>query len=187
MRKAVLLLAASFVALPLSADISYVYVRAGKSSQVSAANVDVSELGRITRRYSGTFVWVEREGEELVIRDEATLAEIAKAFEPLDELSPAFESLHDRMKPLEKEARELEERIDAIEDDLDDSDLTDRESESMEDTMRDLTRELRRIERRIRDLEREERRLERIQDEREEDAERELEAIVERAVARNRD
>lgn len=185
MRTAALAVVLALAAAPLSADISYVYVRAGKSTHVSAANIDVEDLGRITRRHAGTFLWVERDGAEHVIRDEAVLADIAKLFEPLDELTPAFESLNDRMKPLERQAQELEERIDAIDDELDDSDLSERETESLEESMRDLARDLRRVERRIRDLEREERRLERIQDEREEDAERELERIVERAVTRS--
>lgn len=181
-----LILAAAFAlfALPLSADVSYIYARGGKDTFVTAGNVDVERIGRITRRHGGTFLWVEVDDEEHVIRDAATLAEIERAFEPLHALSPDFNALHARLKPLEEKAHDLEERIDAIEDDLDDRKLSERESESMEETMRDLTRELRRIERRIRDLEREERRLERVQEEREEEAERELEKIVERVLRR---
>jgi prefoldin subunit 5 len=178
-----LALAFAIAAVPLAADLSYVYMRDGRNAHVTAGNVDIDDLGRITRRFRGTMLWVEVDGKEHIIRDPAALAEIERAFEPVRALSPQVEALQERMKPLDAQISQLEERIDELSDKLDeDENLSARESRTLEERMRGLERELRGLERRMRELERDERRLDRMQDEREEDAERELEAIVERVI-----
>jgi chromosome segregation ATPase len=98
------------------------------------------------------------------------LAEARAAFRNADPLRAEHERLKQKMRPLEKKERELERRIDNLEDD-------DRDASHLREQLRPIARQLRQ-------LEAEEERLDDRKDELNEAAETKLREIVERAIRR---
>lgn len=191
MRNVVRLVILLLLTLPLAAakrNFSYIYQRAGQS-YILAGGININSLGQIQKRWTGDYIWFQRNGQEWLIRDRAVLDEVARAFRPLDPINARYEALHARMRPLEEreedvESRidDLEEKIDAETDDRDDDEIDRAAVRRWEDQLRGLEAERRTFESRLRELEREEEVIDREQERLEAIAEAELVKIVDRAI-----
>lgn len=164
------------LALPLHAGdkFSYVYQRADDSATISRGSLE--EILRLKRRFTGTYLWARVDGRAYLIRDAAALAEMRKAFAPLEALTPHQRALRVKMKPVEQRRDRLERELDDLSDR--DDELTDAEHARMrelEQALRALEPELRKYEAQERDLDEREEALERVFDQ-------EVERIVRRAV-----
>jgi DNA repair exonuclease SbcCD ATPase subunit len=176
MRRLILLL---LLAVTASAGDRFPYVYSRDSSKhwtISRGNVE--DIVRLTKRYSGAFVWARVDGREYLIRDAAVLDEVRRAARPLEELEPAQRSIERRMKPVERQQEKLEDELDQLTDKADDEALTAADHARI----RDLRSQIRDLERQLHPLEQEERQI----DEREEELDRvfddEVERIVKRAI-----
>jgi chromosome segregation ATPase len=155
---------------------SYIYSYGG-NSYTTLSSGSVQDLVRLTKRFSGKYLWVSLDGREYLIRDPGVLAEVARGAAALEALEPGQRALHAKMRPLERRADRIEEQIDEITDDDDHE-----ERAEMRGRLRDLERQLRDVERELRGYEREEQKLDRREEEIERVFEAELEKIVERSI-----
>lgn len=174
-------------ALPLAAaePLSYIF-RRGDRSYIVTGNASIHNIGRMTSRWSGDYLWAKLGGREYLIRDHAVLDEARKAFAQLDASQAEYHAIEARMRPVETRADELERSIDTLGDRLDDEDdeLTAAERRSLEKRLRELELQMKPLEAQLRELEREEERFDRKQEVLEEAAEKKLEEIIRRAIAR---
>lgn len=159
---------------------TYVYARGGNSTISVTTHGSLDDVLRLQKRFSGTYVWAVIDGNQVLIRDAAVLAEVARAARPMEALTPDLEALHRKMRPLERRENQLDDELDALSDAHDDDDYepSDREVERM----RVLRSQLREVERELRGYEREEEHLDRRQEALERVFEDELESIVRRAI-----
>jgi len=155
---------------------TYVYARGGGSS-TTITHGSLDDMLRLQKRFSGAYLWARVDGNEVLIRDAAVLAEVARAARPMEALNPEYEALHKRMRPLERREERLDDELDALSD-ADDDDRTNRDAERI----RALRSQLRDIERELREYERQEERIDRRQEALERVFEEELELIVKRAI-----
>ena len=159
-----------FVAMAAGAEDRFTYIyRPDVDARALHLRGTIAALEHVQEKLkTGPYLWVRLDGREFVIRDSAVLAELAKAFAPLDALDQEQRALDRRMKPFEARAERLEEQIDR---------LTDSEEElAAEDErrLRDLEKQLREAEHELRTFEKDERELER--------REVSVERVVEEAV-----
>ena len=176
-----LTLSTAFVALAGS-RMSYVFKYGGHSHMM--VNGPIESLAQTSKKYTGDFIWVRRNGREVVIRDTKVLAEAAAAFREVDAFEPTVREAEKKLKPYEKRMEELERRMDAISDEFDDESLTDDARAGLEAKLREVEEQVRDMESKMRGFEEALDRAEEIMDQREERAERKLEAILERALQR---
>ncbi len=135
----------------------------------------IADLEHVQKKLkTGPYLWVRLDGREFVIRDSAVLAELAKAFAPLDALDREQRALERKMEPFEARAERLEEQVDEI------GDSEEELSAEDERRLRDLEQRLREAERELRTFETDERELDR----REESVERVVEEAVRDIAAR---
>lgn len=129
----------------------------------------IADLEHVQKKLkTGPYLWVRLDGREFVIRDSAVLAELAKAFAPLDVLDREQRALERKMDPFEARAERLEEQVDEL------GDSEEELSAEDERRMRDLEQQLREAEHDLRSFETDERELER--------RETSIERVVEEAV-----
>jgi len=178
----VLGLASAIVALADS-RLSYVFKR-GERSRITASG-SLENFERISKKYSGDFIWVQKNGREWVIRDEAVLAEANAAFREVDEFEPTLREAERKLQPFETQMEELEKRMDAISDRFDDESLSDAARTDLEAKLREVEEQVQALESRMRGLEEALDRAEEVMDEREEKAERKLLKIIESAIRRD--
>jgi DNA repair exonuclease SbcCD ATPase subunit len=171
-----LLLAAATFAGP-SAGFSYMLSRDGNS--IISGNVDIRRIESMHGRWDVPYLWARIDGREYVTHDAGVMAEARAAFAEVDALHVQYQKIHDRMRPLERREEKLEDRIDSITDAHSDDG-----ADIDEEELARLERELETVSRQLRALEEEEERI----DEREEQltavAEKNLRAIIDRAIAR---
>lgn len=137
----------------------------------------IADLEHVQKKLkTGPYFWVRLDGREFVIRDAAVLAEIAKAFAPLDALDRDQRALERKMEPFEERAERLEEQTDRL------SDSEEELSAEDERRLRDLEERLRQAERELRPFEQDERELERREVRVERVVEDAVRGIAERAI-----
>jgi septal ring factor EnvC (AmiA/AmiB activator) len=163
---------------------SYIYKRGDSLHTRISGRFAFDRIGPISKKYGNEFVWVRMNGGEYLIRDANTLAQVRQAFRHLDELEPELRAIERRLKPFEREFEEIEERVDTLGDSLDDDDLSESERDDIENKLRDAEEKMRAVEEKMRPVEREMERLDNESERREVIAEKQFEAIVERAVER---
>jgi Skp family chaperone for outer membrane proteins len=174
MRRLILLL---LLAVPLLAGdrFSYAYSRPSGNATISKGSLE--QVLKLRKRYTGEYLWARLDGRQYLIRDASALAEVRRAFVPLQQLEPYERALEAKMKPFEDQEERLESELDDLTDrDEDDDDLTAAE----EARVRTLRAELRKLRLDLRAFEAEEREL----DEKEEALEVVFDAEVERIVKR---
>jgi DNA repair exonuclease SbcCD ATPase subunit len=163
-----MLLLILLLALPMAADdFEYVYVRPN-IQRIHAGNTGLDKALAVKKRWNGDFLWLRQSGREYVIQDRATLTSIAALFAPMESLDPERKSIHKRLRPLERRARDLELQIDKLED-------ADRDASA-------LRPEMRRLEAQMKVIEDEEERLDEKQERLEEEAEKKLRIVLTQAI-----
>lgn len=185
MRRTIALLFLLIAALSLSAaEMSYMFKR-GDRSYIVTGNINVTNIGSLTRRFSGDYLWAKIGGREYLIREDAVLAEARRAFAEVEANQEKYHALEKRMRPVERRYDLLEEQHDELSDNL--SDHPERYSAAEE---RDLERRIREIEAQMRPLaaelevfEQQEQLLDDKQERLEDAAEKKLREIIERAIA----
>jgi septal ring factor EnvC (AmiA/AmiB activator) len=175
MRRSLLALALALViagiALAGSSDrFAYIYKR-GDGDTTMRINGSIESFQRMAKRWSGEYIWVNRNGKEWLIRDAAVLASAREVFKEMEALEPAVQAAEERLRPIEENAEALEDRIERFEDD-----------ESREAEMREAERQLRAIEDQLRTAETAVERLDDEMERREEIAEAKFEKLVIRAI-----
>src|SRR4029079_14101313 len=118
---------------PETRDHSYAYVRNGGDITMSGSSWDIARA-RSFKQGSGPLLWFREGGQEYVVRDPDTLAQLEAVWKPGRELDAAEEtldrqndSLDSKRDQLDARREELESRRDALADR--ESDLADRASE----------------------------------------------------------
>ena len=112
---------------------------------------------------TGPYLWVRLDGREFVIRDSAVLAEVAKAFAPLDALEREERALERKTEPFEERAERLERQLDRLSDSEEELSAEDeRRLRDLEEQLREAERALRPFEQDVRELERREVSVERV-------------------------
>ena len=189
MRKtiALLLLAAAVpLGLSLTADekMSYIFKR-GDRAYIVTGNAIIHNIGKMTSRFEGDYLWARLDGDEYLIRDNAVMDEARKAFLQLEANQAEYHVIEAKMRPVENRYDELEEAHDKLSDRLgDDDDLTASERRTIETRLRELEQKMKPLEAQLRELEREEEKFDDKQEVLEEAAEKKLEEIIRRAIAR---
>jgi septal ring factor EnvC (AmiA/AmiB activator) len=183
MRRTLAILLLLAAALPLAAsDMSYIFKR-GDRQYIVTGNLSVHNIGSMTRRWSGDYLWANLDGREYLIRDDATMTEARKAFAQVEANQVEYHAIEAKMRPIEKKHDELERSADKLSDRLgDDDDLTASERRQMETRLRELEQQMKPLEAQLRELEREEERFDEKQEKLEEVAEARLEEIIRRAI-----
>lgn len=186
-RLLVLLLLAAVLTLSArqGSDISYVF-RRGEQSHFVSGNMPLGGISGITKRYQGDFLWARVGGKEYVIRDAATLDAAKRAFAEVDAFHARYHAIHEKMKPVERKHRQLENQMDELGDALgDDDDLTRGQRAEMEAKLARLEVAMAPIARELERLEAQEERLDEEMEPLEEAAERKLEEIILDAILRD--
>lgn len=162
----------------LAIAFTYVLVYGGSQTIRSGPNVSLDVALAKRDRYSGDFLWFQKDGRRYLIRDAATLERIEAPFDRARERKPESKQLKSETRTLERRESRLDREIDA---------LTDRDGRppltaSEEDHLRDLRSEMRSIEQRLRELERQEDEIDRERDALEAEAERAMGPILDEAI-----
>jgi chromosome segregation ATPase len=166
----VLSLVVAAVALAGTPDrFAYVYKRG--DSTMMRINGSLENYQRIAKRWSGEYIWVNRNGRQFLIRDAAVLAAARGAFTELEKLEPALRAAEEKLRPIEKQAEAIEDRIEDLED-----------NERLEAKLREAERQLQAMEGQLQAAEREVERIDEQMERLEEIAEKKFEAIVLRAI-----
>ncbi|HEX8411401.1 MAG TPA: hypothetical protein VF883_21255 [Thermoanaerobaculia bacterium] len=186
MRKLALLL---LVALSASAadrfHFPYIYKSRGTAHMRSSGNLQ--QMVNLSKRWSGDFVWLRKDGQGWLIRDAAVLASVRAAFADMHALEPRLRAAEERRHPYEQKMEAVEKRMDRISDQLgDDETLTAATRRSLETRLRGLEVEFESIERDARGIEREAESLEQEMERLEKIAERKFERIILGAVTQGR-
>lgn len=186
MRKLVLLFLLAATALAGDRpSFPYVY-KTGEQAHLRSSGEDIETIVRISKRWTGEFVWLRKDGREYLIRDAAVLASVRAAFADMHAFEPRLRAANEKRRPWEEKMDALEERMDQISDQLGDEELTDRTRAHLESKLRELERQADAIEGDYQAAEREAERLEQEMDRLEEIAEAKFEQIVLRAVREGR-
>ena len=181
MRTLFLLLVALATSMMGAEQFSYIYKRGDHTHIRSSANIE--KMVALSKRWSGEYIWLKRNGKEYLIRDAAVLAEVRNAFAELHAYEPKLRAAEERLRPVERKMDRIEERMDDLSDRLgDDDDLDSATRGELERQLREAERELEEVERTYGPAERETERMEREHDRLEEIAEERFEKIVFRAV-----
>lgn len=180
----VLLLALSASAAGPS-NFPYIYKSGSTTHMRSSDNIE--KMVKLSKRWSGDFIWLRKDGQQWLIRDAAVLATVRAAFAGMHALEPRLRAAEERRHPYEHKMEAVEKRMDRISDQLGDDDtLTAATRRSLETRLRALEVEFESIERDARGIEREAEALEDEMERLEEIAERKFEQLVLRAVAQGR-
>jgi chromosome segregation ATPase len=148
---------------------AYIYKRGDDT--MMRINGSLEAYQRIARRWSGEYIWVNRNGRQYLIRDVAVLAAARGAFAEMEKFEPSLRAAEEKLRPIEKRHDAIEDRIEALEDD-----------DSLEAQLRAAERQLRAMEGQLQAAEREVERMDREMERLEEIAEKKFEAIVLRAI-----
>ena len=181
MRRTILGLLLILTALSATAKqrFSYVYARNGSGdSTISITMGSVEDVVRLTKRYSGRYLWASLNGREYLIRDATMLNQVQYAARHMEALNAEQARLERRMKPVERRYERLAEELADRTDRDDDEELTyamRARIDELRDAMREVKRELRPLEEEERRIESRESGIERVFD-------AEIEKIVERAI-----
>lgn len=96
MRKAIpLLLALAFTLAATAAEMSYIFKR-GDRSYIVTGNVDVTNIGALTKRFSGDYLWAKIGRREYLIREDSVLAEAGRAFVHVEANQEKYHALEKR-------------------------------------------------------------------------------------------
>ena len=182
---ALLLLLATMFAVSASETVRYIFKR-GDTTYIAAGNIDIDEIGPLTGRFKGDYLWAKFGAREYLIRDAATMDEARRAFAEVEANQELYHALTEKMQPLEDKYDALEEQHEDLGDSLSDEpeDYTAAEQREMERRIRALEEQMRPLEKEIRELERQEEVLDEKEERLEEAAEKKLKEIIERAIAR---
>ncbi len=187
MRKAIalLLFLAATLALSGADKMSYIFKR-GDTTYMVTGNINIRNIGKLTGRFSGNYLWAKIAGREYLIRDQAVLAEAGRAFVQVEANQEKYHALEKKMRPVERRHDALEEQHDDLTDSLSDHPerYTAAEERDMERRIREIEAQMRPLEAELRVLEQQEEVLDDKQEQLEEVAEKELRKIIERAIAR---
>ena len=168
-------------------EFDYIYAVSGNHQIVAGGSINIGSLGKIADRYGDRFFWFRYRGTEYVIRDESTLGDIDGVFSYIAQLEPQRDDIRRRLRPLEQRERDLDRKIDALEDRMDkledrDDAAAERDHRALEAQMRTLERQMRELEREMERIEREEERFDQKEEALEDEAERKLLPILQRAI-----
>ena len=186
MRKPIAFLLLLAATLTLSAsEMSYVFKR-GDRSYIVTGNMAIHNIGPVTKRWSGDFLWAKIDGREYLIRDDAILAEARRAFSEVEVNQEHYHALEAKMRPVERRHSVLEKEHDQLTDSLSDEPerYTAAQEREMERRIREIEQRMRPLEEELRALEEQEEVLDGRQERLEEVAEKKLRGIIERAIAR---
>jgi len=156
--------------LTLATVLSYVLIHGSTNVMMTGGNVNLPVALAKRSEYGRDFLWFRTRDGAYLIRNEGVLARVDHLFDAAA-LDPEVERVRVKLRPLEKRESELDQQIDAL-----DEDGRDKER------FRDLEREMRDVEARLRVLEREEEEVDRRRDAREAEAERQLFPILVDAI-----
>lgn len=163
----------------------YIYKSRGTAHMRSSGDLD--KMVKLSKRWSGDFVWLRKDGQGWLIRDAAVMAAVRTAFADMHALEPRLRAAEERRHPYELKMEDLEKRMDRISDQLgDDETLTAATRRSLETRLRALETEFESLERDARGIERDAEALEDEMERLEKIAERKFEQIVLGAVAQGR-
>lgn len=175
-RLATLLVLLTALAALAEDHFTYVYRPDGNRKALHLRG-SISALDRVQRKLeTGPYLWARLDGREYVVRNAAVLAEVKKAFAPLDVFELEQRALARKMEPFERRAEELEDQVDRL------ADTEDELSAADEERLRVLEQQLRQAERQLRPFEEQERELDRREEALEAVAEEALQRIIERAI-----
>jgi chromosome segregation ATPase len=163
------------LAAPLFAGDHFPYFFKRANGSISRFNASIDTIGGIDNRWSGNYIWLERNGKEYLIRDAAILAEAGQAFASRDALQPQADAAEARLRPIEQKYETLEERLDELSDRLEDE-------PALAAQVAEAERALDAVKPELHAAEQAEERIEREMDRREAIGEAEFEKIVLRAV-----
>jgi hypothetical protein len=181
MRKLLLLLLALTFPASASGYFSYIY----KNGDVThmRSSTDIETMVALSKRWSGEYVWLKRDGRSYLIRDAGVLAEVRSAFAEMHAYEPTLRAAHERLHPLERKMERIERQMDRLGDRLSDDDDLDRDTRrSLEEQLRKAEAEFQELEHDFKPAERESERMERELDRLERIAEERFEKIVIRAI-----
>ena len=180
-------LTAAAWALPAAEKMSYIFKR-GDRAYIVTGHVSIHNIGSLTNRWKGDYLWAKISGQEYLIRDQATMNEARDAFVHVEAHQEIYHALEAKLRPIEKRYDALEERHDDLTDELSDNpeDYTEVEEREMERRIRELEQQMRPLEQQLRELEREEEVLDDRQEVLEEAAEKTLEEIIRQAIRQGR-
>lgn len=167
---ALTLLVVAATALAGSPDRFSYFFKRGDRSVVRIG--DSFDHYKPTKRWSGDYIWLHRNGRGYLIRDAGVLAAANAAFAHVDVLEPKMREVEARFRPIERKYEALEERMDKVSD-------RDEEDPELERALRAIEGEYKKAERAVEAVEEE-------MDRREEIAEKKLEEIVIRAIAQGK-
>jgi TolA-binding protein len=160
---AVALFAFAGLAVAKSHD-AYVLCGPGAPEKVTiSSSASVTQLTTVCARYGSNFLWVRRNGREMVIRDAAFLARAHRLFEPLRALDPERRAINKAEKAADREEEHLDE---------------------LSDHGADMRQQLREVRQKQREVAAQERDLDRREDDLERTAEAELWRMVDEEMGR---
>lgn len=176
---------AATLALTASEKMSYIFKR-GDRSYIVTGNMNINNIGSLTKRWSGDYLWAKINGREYLIRDNATMDEARRAFVHVEAIQDRYHALEAKMRPVERRHEVLERQHDELSDSLSDEpeDYTAAERREMERKIRALEEQMRPLEAELRILEKQEEVLDDKQEVLEEAAEKKLREIIRQAIAR---
>lgn len=181
MRTLLLLLATLTTTITGADRFSYIYKQGDHTHIRSSAGIE--KMVALSKRWSGEYVWVQRNGRQYLIRDAAVLAQVRAAFAELHAYEPQLRAAEERLRPVERKMDRIEERMDDLSDRLsDDDDLDSATRADLERQLRQVELEFQALERSYVPAERETERMEREHDRLERIAEERFEKIVLRAI-----
>jgi len=161
-------LLALFLAVAAGAEDRFTYIyRPDVHARALHLRGSIADLEHVQEKLrTGPYLWVRLDGREFVIRDSAVLAEVAKAFAPLDALNREQRALERKVEPFEARAERLEEQVDRLSDSEEELSAEDeRRLRDLEQQLREARHELQPFEKDVRELERREVSVERVVEE----------------------
>lgn len=182
----VLVAAAALLAHDWKRELSYIYALDGKQHILSGGPLNIEQLVGISKRYEGRWFWFSLDGRSYVIRDAATLADIDRTFAPMRALEPQRDAIRHRLDPLERQESDIDDKLEVLEDSIEDQKLPEAKMRAAETRMRELEQQLRKLEEQMRVIEAEEERMDRRIEALEQEAERRLLPILRKAIKEGR-
>jgi hypothetical protein len=95
-------------------SFTYIY-KSGDQAHLRSNGGDIDSLVKTSKRWTGEFVWLRRDGQEYLIRDAGVLSAVKAAFAEMHALEPRLRAAEERRHIAEHEAEQLEAEMDRLE------------------------------------------------------------------------
>ena len=140
------------------------------------ARLDLQTFVAVEKSVVGPVLWVQRDGRRYEIRDSSILGRAAEAVQPVMKIKEEYQAFRQRARPVYDEEEDLDRKIDAAEEAVENGDRPD------EARIDDLRAQRRELKPRLRAVEAEERELDAREERAEVVSERIMDDLIDEAI-----